>query len=272
MKWLRKWWLLILIILTIATVVGWKEKRCQSQAYRCRANYAAQLFPRLSLDQRASAQQTIAAACEPDGYFCRLFSAANLPSMLLVVIGGWGVWAALRTLNAIERQAIIMENQMKSVAGKERPRITVKLKDPTINERTGIVGVTIDCWCPSPAFIARAEGESYVDRGERAVPRTPDYLPLPLSGQIYSTSQIEGFLPIFSGDQMATIEIELLRSKKLFLYCRGIIKYRRVHLTDDQWPYKTSFSKRWVVEAVPIFGLGDGYWEDYPNAEENRQT
>jgi hypothetical protein len=279
MGWTRKWWLVIAIFFAVAfIVVVWKEKRCQAEAYQCRAAYASQAQSErttipLAVDQQASEQQEITAACEPNSYLCRLFGAANLPSVLLVLIGAGGIWAALRTLNSIERQSSIMEKQMKSVAGKERPRITVILKDPTFNEGTGIVGVTIDCWCPSPAFIGRAEGESYVGRG--VVPGIPSYLPLPLSGQIYATKQIEGFFPIFSGDQMATIDIELLRSKKIFLYCRGIIKYRGVHLADNDWPYKTSFSKRWVPETTPISGLVngfDGYWEDYPNAEENRQT
>jgi hypothetical protein len=63
------------------------------------------LSPRLTADQQASAQQAIAAACEPHSYFYGLFGAANLPTMLLVLIGVCGIGAALRTLKAIEKQA-----------------------------------------------------------------------------------------------------------------------------------------------------------------------
>lgn len=110
MKLLKKWWRLLLIILAISGVIGWEEEHCQAQTDQCRATYSAQtrsdrrafwLMP----DQQASEQQAIAAACEPSGYFCRLFGAANLPTMLLVVVGIGGIWAALRTLNAIEKQA-----------------------------------------------------------------------------------------------------------------------------------------------------------------------
>jgi hypothetical protein len=87
MGWAEKWWWTVLI-LAIALVIGWEEKRCQTQAYQCRASYAAQaqsdrLRGKISINQQASEQQAIAAACEPNGYFCRLFSSANLPTMLL---------------------------------------------------------------------------------------------------------------------------------------------------------------------------------------------
>ncbi len=65
---------------------------------------------RLTVEQQASAQKAITDACEPNGYFCRLFSAANLPTMLLVLIGAGGILAAIKTLNAIEKQADAMIN------------------------------------------------------------------------------------------------------------------------------------------------------------------
>jgi hypothetical protein len=119
MGWAEKWWWTVLI-LAIALVIGWEEKRCQTQAYQCRASYAAQaqsdrLRGKISINQQASEQQAIAAACEPNGYFCRLFSSANLPTMLLFFIGIGGIWAALRTLGAIRRQADLMEKSLVSV-------------------------------------------------------------------------------------------------------------------------------------------------------------
>jgi hypothetical protein len=114
-----RWWL-ILVILAIASVIGWKEERCQAQANQCRAAYETQAqfervgAPRLTVNQQASEQEEIAAACEPNGYFCRLFSAASLPTVLLVLVGIGGIWAALRTLNTIERQADITERQTKA--------------------------------------------------------------------------------------------------------------------------------------------------------------
>jgi hypothetical protein len=115
MRWAKQWWRLLIILLAIASVIWWKEERCQAQAYQCRAAYKAQLKAErpslgLSVDEQAFEQQAIAAACESDGYFCRLFSSANLPSMLLVFIGIGGIWAALRTLGAIQKQVDAMVN------------------------------------------------------------------------------------------------------------------------------------------------------------------
>jgi hypothetical protein len=112
-----KWWV-GLLILAIALVIWWEEERCQAQAYQCRASYAAQaqserLAGNIPIDQQASEQQTIAAACEPNGYLCRLFSAAILPSTLLVFVGIGGILAAMRTLRAIEMQANLQKTAMR---------------------------------------------------------------------------------------------------------------------------------------------------------------
>jgi hypothetical protein len=116
MRWVKQWWWLLLIILAITSVIWCKEERCQSQANQCRATYEAQAqYERLSssrvltVDQRATEQRAIGAACEPNGYLCRLFGAANLPTVVLVFIGIGGIWAALWTLKAIQRQADIQE-------------------------------------------------------------------------------------------------------------------------------------------------------------------
>jgi hypothetical protein len=118
MGWAKKWWWLIVLILAIAFIVGWEEERCQAQAYQCRASYTAQaqserLSGNVSINQQAAEQQAIAAACEPNSYFCRLFSAANLPTMLLVFIGVGAIWAALRTLWAIEHQVKLQKTAMR---------------------------------------------------------------------------------------------------------------------------------------------------------------
>ncbi len=116
MEWLEKHWgLVVIVVLTVALVIGGYEKRCQAQAYQCRADYTAKaqieaVSKTLSVNEQAAEQEAIATACEPNGYFCRLFSAANLPTMLLFLIGGLGIIAALQTLKAIEKQADAMIN------------------------------------------------------------------------------------------------------------------------------------------------------------------
>jgi hypothetical protein len=139
MGWIKKWSWLLIIILAISLIVGWKEKRCQSQAYQCGAAYAAEsqsesLTRALTVDQQASEQEGIAAACEPNGYFCRLFSAANLPSMLLVLVGLGGIYAAIRTLRAIESQtSVLSESQQPRIIAEagEHPNTTLSEKSET---------------------------------------------------------------------------------------------------------------------------------------------
>ena len=112
---------LALAILAVALVVGWEEKRCQAHAYECQAEYATELRG-VPIDQKAAEQQAITAACEPNGYFCRLFGPTNLPAMLLVIVGILAAWAALRTLRAIEGQTHVL-------AESQRPRIIAEASD-----------------------------------------------------------------------------------------------------------------------------------------------
>jgi hypothetical protein len=72
------------------------------------------------------------AFCEPRCYLRRLFDAPNLPSLLLVVIGAFGVLAAVRTLTAIEKQVDAQVNT-------ERAWIEVNVElgpNPAITEHT----------------------------------------------------------------------------------------------------------------------------------------
>jgi hypothetical protein len=116
--WLRKWWWLPAGVLAIALIIGWKEERCESQAHQCRAAYEAQAQSerigsnRLTVYQQAAEQRAIATACEPNGYFCRLFGAANLPNIGLLLAGIIGIAVAISTLKSISRQGDLLEKQI----------------------------------------------------------------------------------------------------------------------------------------------------------------
>lgn len=112
-RWLRKWWWLCVVIGAAVLMIGWQESHCLVNAERCRAYYTAQESRRLGFNVSSDApeQEAINQACEPNGYFCRLFSAANLPAWLLVFVGTGGIAAAVRTLKFIEKQTGIMERQ-----------------------------------------------------------------------------------------------------------------------------------------------------------------
>jgi hypothetical protein len=87
---IKQWWPVLAIVLAIVALIGWKEKRCQS------------------------------AACDSSGYFCHFFSAVNLPTLLLVIVGFGGIRVAIRTLKAIERQAEAIEIQGEALINSER--------------------------------------------------------------------------------------------------------------------------------------------------------
>ena len=111
---IKEWWWLVLVLTAGILYVGWKETRCQAQAYQCRAYYAAQSASAgpLGVNKSASEQEAINAACEPNSYLCRLFSSANLPTLLLVIIGIGGVYAALRTIKVLEAQTSATERSV----------------------------------------------------------------------------------------------------------------------------------------------------------------
>lgn len=128
MKLLKTWWWVPLVIFAITYVIWREEEHCQTQANECRAEYSAQARSDRSIfwltpDQRAAEQQTIAAACEPNGYFCRLFGPANLPSVILVFVGIGGIWAAVQTLRNIARQTNLMH---RSLVFQLRSRIIIR--------------------------------------------------------------------------------------------------------------------------------------------------
>lgn len=111
--WTKKWWLVCVLVGAAALILGW-GLRCERQVAKCRANYAAQESRAygFSVDGNAAEQDAINAACEPDSYFCRVFSGTNLPTWLLVFVGIGGIWAAVRTLATIEKQTEALRHQV----------------------------------------------------------------------------------------------------------------------------------------------------------------
>lgn len=157
MRWTKqRWWLIVVILAIALVIIGREEERCQTQVEKCRASYAAQALSEklpinISVNQKASEQEAIAAACEPNGYFCRLFGPANLPTVLLVLIGIGATWAALRTLWAIERQAALMEAQFDQWVVLTNWRTWKKL-------RNGVLRVTVDLVNPTNFPITLSDG------------------------------------------------------------------------------------------------------------------
>jgi hypothetical protein len=228
--------LLILVILTIASLIVWKTKRCQSQAYQCRAKYTAQLSPQLAVDQQATAQQTIAVACEPDSYSCRLLSAANLPTLLLVLIGFGGIWAALRTLNAIEKQADAMMDAdcaLFLVEWEGMIHLNPEAPNGTLSHaiRWNVKNIG-----KSPGFITRAFSRFVIVKNLKELPAEPNYA-MPVSDKFGYNSEpilVGGsphrgyYAPLESSLSYQQIETEY-KAGEYLLYAYGFIKYSDVY-------------------------------------------
>jgi hypothetical protein len=107
---MKKWrWFIVTaaIVIAVAIVIYWKAKACEASANKCISSFVAS-----SKSYQATPPNEAIQACrESQGYFCRILAPANIPNILLVLVGIGAILAALGTLSAIQRQADLMERQ-----------------------------------------------------------------------------------------------------------------------------------------------------------------
>ncbi|MHB8411146.1 MAG: hypothetical protein ACYDDI_04275 [Candidatus Acidiferrales bacterium] len=239
MRWVKKWWL-IAVILAIACVIGWKEKRCQAQANECRASYAPQAQPErlsgtISVYQQASEQEAIAAACEPNGYFCRLFGAANLPTMLLVIVGIGAIGAAVKTLRVINRQADIMDRQTKTTEDSVKAFIESE-RAWLMGDKVGVISAADPdqpravYWISVPMMnFGKTVAHIYETSAKAGIyshlPPIPDYPQLPPCDFVVVPG---GFRDLWVGIQPQDMDYIRKRSGANLLYVYGFVKYRDI--------------------------------------------
>jgi hypothetical protein len=265
----KGWWLIVIIITTaMVYVIGWKEERCQTQADKCRASYAAQAkseqgTKRLSVYEQASEQQAIEAACEPNGYFCRLFGAANIPTVLLVLVGIGAIWAAIKTLKAIEQQGITLERQTKATEdsakaallnaqayiNSERPWLVVEIEpiEPDENDTLAAVPVLY-------RVIARNKGRTPAEMIDGVCGQGAH----PIEDQVPNEERMAPFLaPVQSltmPDDSFQIDIISIASHPIdrttlpvrVLYVYGRIRYWDVFM-DRTKEGATPYETRWLL-------------------------
>jgi|GEM_PF-2483407 len=112
MKWRIGGFLILLIVLF--TLVIRREQKSGGTCYEQQTSQGAENPPSLGKKQE-SPQQANTPAGNSENYLCRLIAPANLPTDYLVLVGIGAVWAALLTLDAIKRQADLMESSLVSV-------------------------------------------------------------------------------------------------------------------------------------------------------------
>jgi hypothetical protein len=178
-------------------------------------------------------------------------------------------------LRAIKQQALLAEastkatlRQMEISISKERPRIKVEPQPLNLGGRNlDKVDYTIDCWCPTPAFIVDAKSEAWIDDG--GITRIPKVPISSIPNQILKNTTIEDFAIITESVDAASIE--QINTEKLIVSLRGYIMYRGVHLSEKERPYQTTFSYKWVPPVPEIAGFR-GYWQKYGATEDNQET
>lgn len=113
------------------------------------------------VNQPASAQEENRPKDKPDGYFHVLFSANNLPNIALCIVGGLGVWVALRTLKKIEQQTKATQDaaiatQASAEAAKGQSELTRRQIETEIERDKARLKIF-----PQPISVEEHEGEFY---------------------------------------------------------------------------------------------------------------
>ena len=279
MKWLTKWWFLVVVALAITYLIGRREERYQAQADQCRAAYKAQAQSErigttgLTVDQHASEDEAITAACEPSSYFYRLFSAANLPTVFLVFIGIGGIWAALRTLTAIERQGKIMEDNISLLISEKRMRITVQVMPlclPPAQEGAEYEDCAISYALRYKGHSDAVVLESFVE-GKITDSAEPPYqkafIPwlLPPGSVIEpSVEPTEGQCALYG---LSRLQVEMIENRKSFVHFWGFIRYRDFSERERE----TTFCYTWIPRPLGR-AIGLKGWRESGPPEANRQT
>jgi hypothetical protein len=104
-------WLLLAVLLAPVIPIHGQEKTSKAEKVAKKTKVVEQPSPSVVVtgNQIVAAYQTGGSKDQPKNYLERLFSPENLPSVALVIIGGFGLRAAFKTLKAIQRQADLME-------------------------------------------------------------------------------------------------------------------------------------------------------------------
>src|SRR5271163_4681354 len=101
---MKKWHCYILttaVIVAVAIPIYWEAQTCEARANQCISSFMAAR----KLNQANPPIEAIQACRESQCYFCRVLAPANLPNVVLCLVGVGAVLAALFTLGAIKRQS-----------------------------------------------------------------------------------------------------------------------------------------------------------------------
>jgi len=155
---------------------------------------------------------------------------------------------------------------------KERPRITVTVDDldlaPSSPEFLA-VSYKVECLCPTHAVIVEAHAGTYTFSSMKPTIE----LTAPIDGLPGIVSRTATFEKTALIRQVFDPELILqIKIGEFAVYFRGFIKYRGVHLANEDTPYITSFRYKWVSKPSSIPGIDNSRWEKSGDPQDNRET
>ncbi len=194
-------------------------------------------------------------------------------SGLLVVVGFLQVLLLFRTLRAIQRQAGIMENNIKLIINKERMRISVEvlpLKLPLAKDGAEFEDCTIDYRVMFDGSTLAFITDSYAE-GKVTDSPEPPYKKSAIGHILSDRTTIKPFAePEDNGVRLyglSKLQIEMIQNRKSFVHFYGSIKYMDFFEKERE----TSFCYSWVPRPLGL-AIGPERWEKSGPPEANRET
>jgi hypothetical protein len=231
-------------------------------------------------------------------YFRELIVPANVPNLILCVVGIAGVISAVCTLKWIARQTHYMKKQTGILiqynrATRDAADAAIKNADAAnrnidlfISKERARVRVEVDTWTPtsgSPvsykvnlygptaAFIIKTCAIAYIG-GQNEPPALSPSIPIPSGVILPSSPTIDGFAFIFPSFKLNPSQIADVREGRLFIHFTGFIRYRDIFSPDER---TTKFKYTWR-ERIFAFGRRDGSvrgnWEKSDKPHDNEET
>jgi hypothetical protein len=290
-----KTWSIATAVLTVvaAGIVVWQANRCYSAAEQCKAA-KSQYGPPPAIngekEQFKSENQKGNGCYDANNFLCSVVTPANLPSLLLIVIGIGGIIVGVLTLDvlneqtgatreaakaaadsvtAIDRQAGIAERQISLLIAQGRPRIKVEIDnfEFSVGGPLQKLSYRIHCSCPTRAFIESAKEEAYFAEPLGKVSLKNPISELPVI--INETTTVAASTFIWEFDR----EVVAKRVRAGDLHFQVWIEYRGDGLATTDPPYKTTCHWTLVCSPNPIASLGEmNVWVESGLPEDNQET
>jgi hypothetical protein len=182
-----------------------------------------------------------------------LYGPANVPNWFLAVIGTCGIFAAVRTLRAIERQSGLMKEQMDRMVERERARLTLHVQRIEVEE-AGIDWVPLNSCLEltncghSNAYIRFSAARFVIcPAGQWPLPQ-PDPERLAISPGVIEPSISTVYAPVWTEDEPFSLQetIAKMLGEELGIYLYGFIEYETLGIL-----WHRNFGYRWNQADQP---------------------